>query len=101
MLPTCFLLFLLSALVNAQLDDDRKPLRYKVLRTVPYQNDQFKYLEQLEHNASDMQINFWTSPVRLGSAVDLMMPINRLDQMQKELFRQGLSSHIIINDVEK
>jgi hypothetical protein len=82
-------------------DTDRKPVRYKVLRTVPYQREQFNYLGHLEHNATEMQVNFWTSPVRLGSSVDLMLPANRLEQMQKELFRQGLSSHVIINDVEK
>lgn len=83
------------------MDGDRKPVRYKVLRTVPYQRNQFNYLEQLEHNATDFQINFWASPVRLGSAVDIMLPTDRLSQMQHELFRQGLSSHVIIHDVEK
>ncbi|KAI6182509.1 ShKT domain-containing protein [Aphelenchoides bicaudatus] len=36
-----------------------------VLRTIPHKHEQFAYLEQLEHNATELNINFWTSPVRL------------------------------------
>lgn len=83
--------------------DDRKtsPALYKVLRTIPQRRNQLAYLEQLEHNATDLQLNFWTSPTRLNSPVDLMVPAGQLEQMQRDFFEQGLASHIIINDVEK
>jgi hypothetical protein len=74
---------------------------YKVLRTIPQRRNQLAFLEQLEHNATDMQLNFWTSPVRLGSAVDLMVPAIHLDHMQRELSIQGLESEVIISDVER
>lgn len=94
---------LMAAIVQVSLcsrQNDSSAL-FKVLRTVPHQRTQLAYLEQLEHNDTDSQINFWTSPTRLGGVVDFMIPATHLERMQQELFLKGLSSSVIINDVEK
>lgn len=90
-----------SAQVSFSTEGKISPASYKVLRIIPQDREQLAFLEQLEHNATDLQINFWKSPIRLGSATDMMVPAIHLKQMQQDLFRQGLSSHVIINDVEK
>jgi hypothetical protein len=81
----------------------RKPStqNYIVIRTIPANVEQLSFLEQMERNATEMEINFWTSPVRLGSSVDFMLPSSRLSLTQRNLLARGIPSNIIIEDVEK
>lgn len=95
-------LWILSVLIEVHVSLPGEPsISYKLLRTVPHDRSQFAFLEQLEINATDRQINFWTSPFRLDSAVDIMIPSTRLHEIQRTLLEKGLLSKVIIDDVEK
>ncbi|CAD5209555.1 unnamed protein product [Bursaphelenchus xylophilus] len=74
---------------------------FKVLRVVPRSIPDLHFLENLELNATDNQINFWTSPTRLGGSVDIMTPEDQVDHISDLFESHGISSQIIIDNVER
>uniref|UniRef100_A0A914CL71 Peptidase M14 carboxypeptidase A domain-containing protein n=2 Tax=Acrobeloides nanus TaxID=290746 RepID=A0A914CL71_9BILA len=48
-----------------------------------------------------MHLNFWKAPVRIGSAVDLMVPEKNLKFIQNQLRNNDILFDVIIEDVEK
>ncbi|KAL7074098.1 hypothetical protein ACQ4LE_006595 [Meloidogyne hapla] len=73
---------------------------YVVIRVIPLNDVHLKLLEKLEINGADMELNFWTSPVRIKSGVDIMLPKNKLSLLQRYLQKNRINFNIIINDVE-
>uniref|UniRef100_A0A915EI24 Peptidase M14 carboxypeptidase A domain-containing protein n=1 Tax=Ditylenchus dipsaci TaxID=166011 RepID=A0A915EI24_9BILA len=81
-----------------------RPVLYKVVRVVPETGQQLALLDRLEQNhvddLGDMRLNFWTSPVRVGIAVDIMVRSENMRRLRRILDRSDLQSEVIIEDVE-
>nr|CAD2199713.1 unnamed protein product [Meloidogyne enterolobii] len=74
---------------------------FVVIRVIPLNDAHLKLLEQLEINGADMELNFWTSPVRIKSGIDIMLPKEKLPLLQHYLHKHKINNfNIIINDVE-
>ncbi|KAL3120330.1 hypothetical protein niasHT_001143 [Heterodera trifolii] len=75
--------------------------QYQVVRAQPDTGEQLQLLEMLEMNGSDLELNFWTSPVRVGSAVDVMVPTDKGPILRRYLRKHQMHTEVIIEDVER
>jgi hypothetical protein len=85
----------------ADIDTANSSSLYKVLRVIPENGSQLLFLDHMEKSDTDMKLNFWTSPVNVGSAVDVMVSLENLAATRKKLESEGLTPNVIIEDVEK
>lgn len=82
-------------------NDGTATTKYKVVRAIPETDMQLRLLERLEVNGADLELNFWTSPVRTNSAVDIMLPAGKVLQLRRYLHKYRMHTEVIIDDVER
>ncbi|KAI3420199.1 hypothetical protein GPALN_003518 [Globodera pallida] len=98
---TLLSLLLVSPSVNAAAANGTAARQYQVVRTQLDTDEQLRLLEMLEMKGADLEFNFWTSPVRVGSSVDVMLPVDKVFILQRYLQKHRMHSEVIIEDVER
>ncbi|KRZ13344.1 Carboxypeptidase B [Trichinella zimbabwensis] len=74
---------------------------YKVMRTVPTNESQLKFLQIMYQHADGDQIDFWRPPAFLNSTVDIMVNDISMDKFLFQCKEHNISLNISIPDVEK
>ncbi|KRY29539.1 Carboxypeptidase B [Trichinella spiralis] len=105
MLQLVSLIFPFFMLITATADKENYAMQsnavYKVMRTVPTNESQLKFLQIMYQHADGDQIDFWRPPAFLNSTVDIMVNDISMDKFLFQCKEHNISLSISIPDVEK
>ncbi|KRZ20981.1 Carboxypeptidase B [Trichinella pseudospiralis] len=105
MLQLASLMFPCFMLITATTDKENYAMQsntvYKVMRTVPTNESQLKFLQVMYQHADGDQIDFWRPPAFLNSTVDIMVNDISMNKFLFQCKEHNISLNISIPDVEK
>ncbi|XP_077972554.1 carboxypeptidase B-like isoform X1 [Styela clava] len=92
-------LFILVAIyLDTSVATDTRYQDHQVWRIIPNSNEELDHLRNMGHA---FQLDFWQDPIAVGSAVDVRVSPNHIEELKRSLETSGISKYKVhISDVQ-
>lgn len=85
------------AFIKSEADNDGK---FKVIRIFPHDANQLELVRRMDSKSSDLKLNFWKSPTKLGQFADVMAEPSVAKPFVSFLVEKNISHIVTIDDVQ-